>query len=111
MKHIRRLPAFLLCIALTATSSTALAAKGKTFTEKPTLKINLPKSMESFKSEEYTVTASLPGFMTVKLLDASGSEVLTLMDNQEIHSKMNVLDFLARTEEGEALPAGDYTSS
>ena len=62
MKHIRRLPAFLLCIALTATSSTALAAKGKAFTEKPTLKINLPSSMESYKSEEYTVTASLPGF-------------------------------------------------
>ena len=109
MKHIRRLPAFLLCIALTATSSTALAAKDKAFTEKPTLKINLPSSMESYKSEEYTVTASLPGFMTVTLLDASGSEVMTLLDHQEIHSKMNVLDFLARTPEGEALPAGDYT--
>ena len=73
MKPARRLVALLMCLLLTCTSASALAATklSKTFTQKPTLTVKTAaKKVLSSYSSSYTVTASIPGFLTVQLIDA-----------------------------------------
>ena len=114
MKSSRRLVALLLCLLLTCMSAGALAATkvSKTFTQKPTLSVKTAaKKVLSNYSSSYTVTASIPGFLTVQLLDASGSVVAVFQDQTEIHSKANAFDFYVRDNQGNPLPAGDYTLS
>ena len=114
MKSSRRLVALLLCLLLTCMSAGALAATkvSKTFTQKPTLTVKTAaKKVLSNYSSSYTVTANIPGFLTVQLLDASGSVAAVFQDGTEIHSKANAFDFYVRDNQGNPLPAGDYTLS
>ena len=110
-KSIRRTLALLACAVLLCSSSTALAAakKSKTFTQAPTLKASSSKKVDSASYDEYTVTASLPGFLTVKLIAPDGSVALVLEENTEIHSKANLFGFYTKDAQGNPLPIGDYT--
>lgn len=115
MKHPRRALALLLCFSLMATAATASAEvkKSKTFTNVPTIKITgAPKNgTASAGSNDFTINASVPGFLTVQLLDASGYPVLTIADHMEIHSKDNLIEFSAFDDNGLPLPPGEYTIS
>ena len=65
MKHLRRTLTATICVALLSVSSVALAAPSKIFTQKPTLRVSTPKSgPRSGEYEDYSVTPSLPGFLT-----------------------------------------------
>ena len=109
MKHIRRLLALLACLAMTGASTCALAATSKTFTQKPTLKVTANSKIYSGDFDAFTVTASIPGFLTVQLLAPDGSVAVVLQDHTEIHSKANEFDFYAKDAAGNFLPIGDYT--
>ena len=89
MNTSRRLVALLLCLLLTCMSAGALAAAkvSKTFTQKPTLKVSLGKGAYSGEYATYTVTPSVPGFLTVQLLTSDGNLVLVLEDHTEVHTK------------------------
>lgn len=109
MSKNKRLLALLLCLLLCSASASAFAAS-KTFTTVPTLKATFPsKGVDSYDSDDYTITPSQPGFLTVRLLNEGGFEVMVLMDHVEVHSKANTFEFFARLEDGEPLPAGKYT--
>jgi len=110
MNHLRRMLTMTICLALLSISSVALAAPSKTFTQKPTLRVSTPRSgPRSGEYEDYSVTPSLPGFLTVKLLDANGNVVRVLEDHTEVHTKTNSFDFYAKDDAGNLLPPGDYT--
>lgn len=113
MKHPRRALALLLCFSMMSVAAPGSAAvkKSKTFTTVPTLKIvGAPKTgTASAGSNDFTIEASAPGFLTVKLVDASGYPVLTMADNMEIHSKGNLIEFDAFDDNGQPLPPGEYT--
>ncbi len=115
MKHPRRALALLLCFSLMATAATASAEvkKSKTFTNVPTIKITgAPKTgTASAGSNDFTINASVPGFLTIQLLDPSGYPVLTIADHMEIHSKDNLIEFSAFDDNGQPLPPGEYTIS
>ena len=102
MKSIRPLSALLICAALSGQAVGALAAADLTLTA-PTDAI--PGGSRSY----FTVTSSTPGFMTLTLSDASGSEVALLFEMAEIHTNENQLIFFAVDEDGSPLPAGTYT--
>lgn len=105
MKQLRSALALALCLAA-AHSSVALAASG----DAPSVTLTVPKSaVVSGTENSLTVKSSLPGFLTLRLLDAAGNEVVTLLDGEEIHSKENTLSVLLSDEEGEPLSAGAYT--
>lgn len=109
MKHIRRLTALLLCLLMTGAASSALAAS-KVFTTVPTLKVTVPRrGIRSYDNEDITFNCSVPGFLTVRLLSSTGEIVATLYDNDEVHSKANVYDFLAVNEDGSPMDPGEYT--
>lgn len=113
MKHPRRALAMLLCVSMMATAATASAEvkKSKTFTTVPTIKITgAPRNgTESAGSNDFTINASVPGFLTCKIVDASGYPVLTIADNLEIHSKDNLFEFTAVDDNGNPLAPGTYT--
>ncbi|MED9820988.1 MAG: L,D-transpeptidase [Christensenellales bacterium] len=115
MKHLRRSLSLLLCLAMTSAASTAAAAKSgdSAFTEAPTLKITAVPAdgTPSGGMDSLSITASLPGFLSLYLLDAGGSIALTLAENQEIHSDLNLIDFDAVGDDGEPLAPGTYTLS
>lgn len=115
MKHLRRSLSLLLCLAITSTASTALAAKSgdSAFTEAPTLKITAVPAdgTPSGGMDSLSITASLPGFLSLYLLDAGGGVALTLAEKQEIHSDLNLIDFDAIGDDGEPLAPGVYTIS
>lgn len=115
MKHLRRSLSLLLCLAITSTASTALAAKSgdSAFTEAPTLKITAVPAdgTPSGGMDSLSITASLPGFLNLYLLDAGGGVALTLAEKQEIHSDLNLIDFDAIGDDGEPLAPGVYTIS
>ena len=109
MKHrIRRTLALVLCIVIMSVSSVALAAPSKTFTQKPTLKA-ITHSVKSGEYAEYSVTPSVPGFLTVKLLSPEGALIRVLEDYTEVHTKANNFDFHAKDANGNYLPIGNYT--
>jgi len=114
MSNKKRLLSLLLCLAMSGAASSALAAAkvSKTFTTVPTLKATFPsKGIDSYDSDDYTITPSQPGFLTVRLLDEGGFEIMVIMENEEVHSKANTFDFVAKLPDGEPLPAGNYTLS
>ena len=116
MKHLRRILALLLCLILVCTASAAFAATktpSKTFTEVPTIKFtDTPsKGTESGSMNDIEISASLPGFLNLYLLDANGSIALTIADHQEIHSKASRFDFYAVDDNGDLLSPGVYTIS
>ena len=111
MSKNKRLLSLLLCLAMSSAASSAFAAAkvSKTFTTVPTLKVTFPsKGVDSYDSDDYTITPSQPGFLTVRLLDEGGFEVMVLMENVEVHTKANSFDFVAKLPDGEPLPAGSY---
>lgn len=111
MKRIRLIPALLLCLALLAMSATAYAAP-KEATTKPTIKITLPKgAFRGGVGGDLTVTPSVPGFLTLKLLSKDGGEIATLLDHAEVHTKANTVEFTASDENGDPLAEGSYVLS
>ena len=116
MKHLRRTLAVLLCLNLACTASAAFAATktpSKTFTEVPVLKLtDVPSSgTESGDMNNIDISASLPGFLNLYLLDANGNIALTIAKNLEIHSKETSFDFYAVDDNGDLLEPGIYTVS
>jgi len=111
MKHFRRLLAACLCLMLIATASVASAAVSKTFTKVPTLRITFAKRIETDASKDITITASDPGFLTLKLTTADGSPVRSIAENFEIRSQANVFDFAAQDAQGNPLIPGEYMFS
>lgn len=107
MKPIRL--ALVLCLVLSLCGvSGALAASG----DVPSFTLTAPEDgVTSGSRGTLTVDAKLPGFLTVELLDASGSEVATLLAFREVHTSENEVAFSAQDEAGEPLPAGSYTLS
>lgn len=111
MKRIRLISLLLLCMALIAASVTAYAAP-KEATTKPTIKISLPKgTIRGGVGCDLTVTPSVPGFLTLKLLTKDGGEIATLLDNAEVHTKANTIKFSAADEDDEPLAEGSYVLS
>ncbi|MBR3795376.1 MAG: L,D-transpeptidase [Clostridia bacterium] len=111
MSKKKRLLSLLLCLAMSSAASSAFAAAkvSKTFTTAPTVKATFPtKGVDSYDTENYTVTPSQPGFMTIRLLDEGGFEIAVLMENHEVHTKANTFEFVAKNPDGEPLPAGTY---
>ena len=108
MKHIRTALAALLCAAAVVQCPAALAASG----DVPSISLTVPADgVESGGANTLTVQSSLPGFLTLRLLDASGNEYATLAENQEIHSKENSVALAAVDEDGSPVPEGSYTLS
>ncbi|MBQ7785230.1 MAG: L,D-transpeptidase [Clostridia bacterium] len=108
MKRIRRILAVCLCLMLITTSSIASAAVSKTFTKVPTLKISFAKNIETDDTKSLTITASAPGFLTLKLMTSTGSLVRSIAENLEIRSQGNTYDFTAQDIEGNPLIPGEY---
>lgn len=111
MKRIRLIPVLLICLAMVAMSATAFAAP-KEATTKPTIKITLPKgTIRGGVGGDLTISPSVPGFLTLKLLSEDGYELATLCENQEVHTKGNSFEFTAADENGEPLSEGSYVLS
>lgn len=114
MKHFRHASALLLGLSLMCTASAAsAAAKTNAFTEVPSIKLtDVPsKGTESGDMSNIDISTNLPGFLNLVLLDGSGSIVLTIAENQEIHSNATSFDFYAVDDNGDLLPPGAYTVS
>lgn len=115
MKQLRRALTLSLCLALMCTASIASAAtkNDKTFTQAPVIKFtDVPRhGTESGAENNIDISATLPGFLNLYLLDASGNVALTLAERLEIHSKVTSFDFRAIGDDGEALTPGVYTVS
>ena len=113
MKHTRRALALLLCFSMMATAATASAEvkKSKTFTTVPAVKITDAPSVGtvSGESNDFNINVNVPGFLTCKIVDASGSTVLTIADNMEIHSNNNLIEFDAYDDNGYPMNPGEYT--
>ncbi len=107
----RHLLAALLAAALLALSGAgALAATDRTAV--PKLTLEAPQTaVPSGSSVDLVLNANLPGFLTLQLLNASGAQALSVCENQELHTKENVVTFMLRTPDKEPLPAGTYTIS
>ena len=111
MKRNRLILALALCLALICLSTTALAAT-KAATTVPTLKLTAVKgTLRSGAQYDLTVTPSVPGFLTLRILDANGMEVALVCEHVEMHTKANSVPFRAADAEGQPLPAGSYTLS
>lgn len=116
MKSYRRIATLLLCLLLVCTASAASAATkkvSKTFTEIPVLKFtDAPKhGTASGEMNDLTISASIPGFLNLYLVDENGSVLLTIAKNLEIPSKTTVFDFYAVDDDGELIAPGDYMFS
>lgn len=111
MKRIRLIPALMLCLVLIAMSTSALAAP-KAATTVPTVKITVPKgTIRGGVGDDLTITPSMPGFLTLKLLTEDGAELATLCDFAEVHTKANTIEFEAVDSNGDSLPEGSYVLS
>ena len=111
MKRNRLILALALCLALICLSTTALAAT-KAATTVPTLKLTAVKgTLRGGAEYDLTVTPSVPGFLTLRILDANGMEVALVCEHVEMHTKANTVPFRAADAEGQPLPAGSYTLS
>ena len=116
MKSYRRIATLLLCLLLVCTASAASAATkkvSKTFTEVPVLKFtDAPKhGTASGEMNDLTISASIPGFLNLYLVDENGSVLLTIAKNLEIPSKTTTFDFYAVDDDGELIAPGDYMFS
>ena len=109
MKPIRPLSALLMTAMLAAAPCAALADKAP---KEPSLKIEAPETpIPGGAMGELTVTASVPGFLTLTLFDKSGAEVMTLFNFEELHSNENRLQFSTLLDEGEVFAPGTYMFS
>ena len=111
MKRTRLILALLLTLALTFSSTIGLAAS-KDATTKPTVKITVPKGTKRGGLDcDLTITPSMAGFLTLRLLDENGVELAVICENQEVHTKANTITVNYLDANGNALPAGEYTLS
>ena len=98
----RLLAVFLTLLLVFSTTGGALAANKQSAKEaktKPTLKITVPKEgIESGAYGQFTINASVPGFITIELLDSNGISVLKIADKSEIHSKDNEFEITASSD-------------
>ena len=89
MKLKRLLAVFMALVLVFSATGSALAANktsAKDAKTKPTLKITVPKEgIETGTFGDITINASVPGFITIELLDSTGSSVLKVAENAEIH--------------------------
>ena len=111
MKRTRLILALLLCLALCCLSATGLAAT-KASTAVPTVKLTVPKgTLRGGVGYELTVTPSVAGFLSLRILDADGNEVAVVCESQELHTKANLVAFETSDPDGMPLPAGNYSFS
>ena len=110
MKNRHLLTALLIAALLTLTCAGALAAADRNAVPKLTLDAPLTP-ITGGATVQLSATASVPGFLTLRLLDASGAEVLTVCSNYELHTKSNDVPFPTRRPDGSLVPAGAYTLS
>lgn len=107
MKRIRLALALLLSLAAILIGSAALAD----FDDVPSFSMTAPEEAVISGSEFYiTVTAKMPGFLAIDLLDAAG-DAIELRGMAEVHTKDNEVTLVAVDEENVPLAAGDYTLS
>ena len=116
MKSYRRIATLLLCLLLICTASCASAATKKltkTFTEVPTIRFtDAPSSgTRPGESNDLTISASIPGFLNLYIVDESGNIHLTIAKNKEIPSKSTTFDFWAIDDNGNPMTPGDYMFS
>ena len=116
MKSYRRIVTLLLCLLLICTASCASAATKKltkTFTEVPTIRFtDAPSSgTRPGESNDLTISASIPGFLNLYIVDESGNIHLTIAKNKEIPSKSTTFDFWAIDDNGNPMTPGDYMFS
>ncbi|MBQ8620237.1 MAG: L,D-transpeptidase [Clostridia bacterium] len=116
MKSNRRILALLVCLLLVCIASSASAATkkvSKTFTEVPTLRFTDAPSHGTASGEmnDVTISASIPGFLNLYIVDDDGSILLTLAKNMEIPSKTTTFDFYAVDDNGELIAPGEYQFS
>ena len=111
MKRTRLILALLLYLALCCLSATGLAAT-KASTAVPTVKLTVPKgTLRGGVGYELTVTPSVAGFLSLRILDADGNEVAVVCESQELHTKANLVAFETSDPDGMPLPAGNYSFS
>jgi len=112
MKSYRRIATLLLCLLLVCTASCASAATkkpSKTFTAVPTLKFtDTPGGTPSGSMDEVSISASIPGFLDLYIVDGSGSIILTIADHLEITSNETTFDYDAIDDNGDPIEPGEY---
>ena len=108
MNQKRVIAAALMLIMLLAASA-ALAAGAAT--KVPTIRLtNIPRrGIESGRTNDVGVNASVPGFLTLWLTDAAGNTIRTYYEGVEIHSKINYFNISAYDDNGNKIPEGTYT--
>ena len=81
MKRTRLILALLLYLALCCLSATGLAATNAS-TAVPTVKLTVPKgTLRGGVGYELTVTPSVAGFLSLRILDADGNEVAVVCES------------------------------
>ena len=128
MKKMRSICALLLCALFIMPGSVAQAAKKKTLdrTEVPSVTLIQPQYTRVTDGDDDEIapnglisgsilyldfTATLPGFITLRLTDAYGSEVRSICVNHEIHTKDNSIAVALTDRDGNPLPDGVYMIS
>ena len=124
MKKMRLICALLLCALLVMSGAGAQAAKKNTIDRSATPSVTLIQPQDTSAADEFgtsglisgsslylDLTSTLPGFITLRLMDAYGSEVRSICVNYEIHSNENSVVVPLLDNDGNPLPAGVYTIS
>ena len=114
MKKRHLLTALLIAALLMLTCTSALAAKDRSSdrTAAPKLTLDAPtEPITGGATVQLSATTDIPGFLSLRLLSASGQEVLTLYNNYELHTKSNNVPFVTLMPDGTAIPVGTYTLS
>lgn len=110
MKNRHLLTALLIAALLMLTCAGALAATDRSAA--PKLTLDAPtEPITAGATVQLSATTNIPGFLTLRLLNASGAEVLTVCTNRELHTKSNDVGFATRLPDGSVLPMGTYTLS
>ena len=132
MKKMRTTCALLLCALFLMPGSVAQAAKKKTLDREAVPSVTLVQPPNSSVDEVAAAVetgdsagsgltsgstlyldlkATLPGFMSLRLTDAYGSEMRSICVNHEIHSGENTVAVPLRDNDDNLLPSGVYTIS
>ena len=107
MKNRHLLIALLTAALLTLACAGALAAPDRSAI--PTLTLDAPsEAITGGATIQLSATTDVPGFLTLRLYDSAGAEVLTVCSNFELHTKSNNVPFATRQSDGTAIPKGHY---
>ena len=107
MKKTHLLAALLLTFLLTLVCAGALASSDASAVPHMTLS-SIESAVPSGGTVVLTVTADLPGFMTLRVVDASSQEIAVVLKNHELHTQENIVSFLLQDSDGGMIPAGSY---